>query len=101
MKRLMATTFIELTDRRPLPAGTLPPGAAWQGFVLPAIPSADWPLSLTFDHAIDRFIREAVSANWSVAEMVTGIGAIARSLSLPLNDAEINRRIHAQLVAQT
>lgn len=68
---------------------------------LPAVPSADWPASLVLDHAIDRIVRDALSSDRSIQEAVARITEIAEAILPHATEAEINQRVHAQLLANT
>ena len=68
---------------------------------LPAIPSADWPASLLLDHAIDRIVRDALTSCSSIQDVVARITEIAEAILPHATEAEINQRVHAQLLANT
>ena len=101
MKRLLTTQLSRSTTVAPQRGGTLSPGAAWNGFVLPAVPSADWPASLAFEHGIDRLVRDALATGRSMQEITGSIAALAQSLALSVSETELTRRVHAQVLANT
>ncbi len=68
---------------------------------IPAVPSADWPASLMLDHAIDRVVRDALASGRSVQEAVTRITELAQAILPQITEAEIDKRVHAQLLANT
>ncbi len=68
---------------------------------LPAVPSADWPASLVLDHAIDRVVRDALSSGRSFQEAVTRITELAQTILPCATEADIDRRVHAQVLANT
>lgn len=96
---MMLAHLEECADRPAMPSRVVPPGAAWNGMTLPAVPSADWPASLLLDHAIDRIVREALSSGRSLQEAVARITEVAQSILPQLTEAEIDQRVHAQSLA--
>jgi hypothetical protein len=66
---------------------------------LPSVPSADWPASMVLDHAIDRVVRDALSSGRSLQEAVARITELAQSILPQLSEAELDQRVHAQLLA--
>lgn len=68
---------------------------------LPSVPSADWPASLLLDHAIDRIVRDALSSGRSLQEAIARISELAQTLLPQLTEAELDRRVQAQLLANT
>lgn len=74
-------------------------GPEWNAMTLPAVPSADWPASLVLDHAIDRVVREALSSGRSLQEAVARVTELANSILPQITDAEIDVRVHAQVLA--
>ncbi|HYI14751.1 MAG TPA: hypothetical protein VEX37_05140 [Thermomicrobiales bacterium] len=86
---------------RPTVSRAVPPGAVWNGMTLPAVPAADWPASLVLDHSIDRVVRDALSSGRSIQEAVTRVSELAQTILPHATEAEINQRVHAQLLANT
>jgi hypothetical protein len=74
-------------------------GVDWNALTLPAVPAADWPASLLLDHTIDRIVREAIGSGRSLHEAITSVRELARSIVPQLTDAEIDVRVHAQVLA--
>ncbi len=68
---------------------------------LPAVPSADWPASLLLDHAIDRVVRDALSSGRSIQEAVARVTELAQTILPQATEADIDRRVHAQVLANT
>lgn len=101
MKRLVLSTICPPTIDDARPGCTLPPGAAWNGFVLPSVPTADWPASVRFEHGLDRLVRDAVATGRTIQDIMTGVSALAQSLALPLSDRELTSRVKAHVLANT
>lgn len=99
MKRLTMSQPHEATVRTTVVTSIPAMGAEWNGMTLPAAPSADWPASLLLDHAIDRVVREALGSGKSLQEAVARVTEVAHSLLPQLTDAEIDVRVHAQVLA--
>ena len=97
------TTFrlVESAEQCLKTPACLPAGSPWNGMTLPNVPLADWPAALALDHAVDRIVRDALATGRTLQEIVSGVTTMAQSLSLSLTDAEINVRVHAQLLANT
>ena len=76
-------------------------GAYWNGLTIPEVPSADWPASVILDHAIDRIIRDCLSSGRSLHEAVSRISELASTIVPQITEAELDRRVHAQAIANT
>ena len=98
---MTALRLVEPADQFLKTPVCLPAGSPWNGMTLPNVPPADWPAALALDHAVDRIVRDALATGRTLQEIVSGVTTMAQSLSLPLTDAEINVRVHAQLMANT
>ncbi len=86
---------------RPAAAPVPLQGAQWNGMTLPDVPTADWPASILLEHAIDRVARDAISSGRSMHEAVAKITELTHSLLPQMSEAELDKRIHAQLLANS
>ncbi|HEX5165542.1 MAG TPA: hypothetical protein VFV93_09115 [Thermomicrobiales bacterium] len=68
---------------------------------LPQLPAADWPAPLALDYAIDRVVREVLGSGRSVQEAITRVTELAEALGPQLTQAEIRKRVHAQMIANS
>ena len=98
---MMTVNHVEPTPSSTMTPRVVPQGAAWNGMTLPSIPSADWPASLVLDHAIDRIVRDAIASGRSIQEAVARITEIAEAILPHATEAEIDLRVHAQVLANT
>ncbi|HEX5164452.1 MAG TPA: hypothetical protein VFV93_03575 [Thermomicrobiales bacterium] len=80
---------------------TLPPGAAWNGFVLPDVPTAEWPASPLFEQGLDRLVRDALATGRSIHDILTSVAALAQSLAMPMSETDLTRRVKAHVIANT
>jgi hypothetical protein len=101
MKRLKLDTPVTPVESRQVPPVNLAVRADWNGMTIPAVPSADWPASLLLDHAIDRIVRETFSSGRSLHEAVSRITEFASTIVPQITEEEIDRRVHAQALANT
>jgi hypothetical protein len=101
MKRMMTVRPVEPAPPPTTAARVVPPGAAWHVMTIPAVPTADWPASLVLDHTIDRIVRDAISSGRSIQDVVARIIEIAERILPTATEAEIYKRVHAQLLANT
>lgn len=101
MKRVMPSTILPPAPAPERNGCIRPPGAAWNGFVLPSVPSADWPASLHFEQGLDRLVRDALATGRSIQEITFGVSALAKSLALPLSECELTRRVKATVLANS
>jgi len=76
-------------------------GSAWSELTPPIVPSAEWPASVLLDHAIDRIIRDSLSSGRSLHEAVSRISELAGTIVPHISEAELDRRVHAQVLANT
>jgi hypothetical protein len=98
---MMTVNHVDPTPSSTMTPRVVPQGAVWNGMTLPSIPSADWPASLVLDHAIDRIVRDALASGRSIQEAVARITEIAEAILPHATEAEIDLRVHAQLLANT
>jgi hypothetical protein len=101
MKRLKLGAPVMPVESRRVPPPNLAARADWNGMTIPAVPPADWPASLLLDHAIDRIVRETFSSGRSLHEAVTRITEFASTIVPQITEEEIDRRVHAQALANT
>lgn len=101
MKRMMMVHPDKPAITRAAAAPITPQGAAWNGLTLPDVPTADWPASVVLEQAIDRVARDAISSGRSLQEAVARITELTQSLMPQVSEAEIDKRIHAQMMAHS
>lgn len=99
MKRLMRWEPVQTPIRTPAVIQLPPMGTEWNAMTLPVVPSADWPASVLFDHAVDRIVRDVFSSGRSLQEAVVHVTELAHTLLPHISDAEIDERVHAQVLA--
>jgi hypothetical protein len=101
MKRITDEHLSERSPFQPAISPDVPPGAPWNEMRLPQVPAADWPASLALDYAIDRVVREVLSSGRSLQEAIARVTELAETLGPQLTQAEIRRRVHAQMIANS
>ena len=101
MKRVMLAQLETPVVDHPAAAPIPLQGAPWNGMTLPDVPTADWPASILLEQAIDRVARDAISSGRSMHEAVAKITEMTQSLLPQVSEAELDRRIHAQLLANS
>jgi hypothetical protein len=101
MKRWMPDKPALPVEPRPVMLRNLAADVAWNGMTIPAVPAADWPASLLLDHAIDRIVRDTLSSGRSLQEAVSRISEFASTIVPQISEAELDRRVHAQALANT
>jgi hypothetical protein len=80
---------------------TLPPGAAWHGFEVPEVPTAEWPASPLFEQGLDRLVRDALATGRSIHDIMAGVATLAQSLAMPLSETDLTQRVKAHVLANT
>lgn len=101
MKRMMIALSNEHSGQPSIPAYALLPWSDANEITLPQAPSAEWPASLLLDYAIDRVVRDAIGSGGSMQEALAHLAELAQSLVPHLTEAELDQRVHAQLIANT
>jgi hypothetical protein len=86
---------------QPTISSEVPLGAPWNDMRLPQVAVDGWPASLALDYAIERTVREILGSGRSVQEAIARVTELAETIGPQLTPAEIRRRVHAQMIANS